>query len=256
MTTIDTVGIEAERNGAVRRITLRRPAKRNALTPEMFECIIAAFERPPPTTERLTLLQGEDPVFCAGVDLRQRARNDTRPGRTPLERLCSAIHDYPLPVVTVVQGAALGGGFMIAIHSDFVIAVDSAILGNTAVQYGLAPARQTASRLLARTGGSVAGDLLLLGDPVPARHLATVGAIQSAVAADQLGEEVDRVIDRLAANAPLSLRAIKATLAAPGYLKPNYDAIDDQVLRVSNSSDAREGARARREKRPPEFRGE
>jgi enoyl-CoA hydratase/carnithine racemase len=247
--------IETDEAGAVTTITLNRPEKRNALTREMFAALMEAFEAEPVPTARVTVLAAEGPSFCAGVDLGERSGNAAGPGESPLELLCEAVRNHPLPVVAVVQGAAIGGGAMLALHCDFVVAVEDAKIGNAAVQMGLVPAWLPARRIAETGGQALARELLLLGNIVPARRLADAHVIAAAVAPDELHAEVDRLVGRLAANAPLSLRAIKATLVAESFAAAPHPEADTAIARVQESDDAREGPTARREKREPQFTG-
>jgi enoyl-CoA hydratase/carnithine racemase len=245
--------IRIDTGATVRTITLSRPEKRNALTREMFETLTAAFEREPAAAERVTVLRAEGPSFCAGVDLGQRAANDAREGRSPLELLCAAIRRYPLPVVAVVQGHAIGGGMMLALSCDFVVAADDAKVGNGAVQMGLVPAFGLAREIAAVAGKALARELFLLGDPMPAARLGH--ALAGAVPAAELEVATDRVVARLAANAPLSMRAVKATLNAEPFAAAPHGRAQELIERAAASEDSREGVAARRERRPPAFAG-
>jgi len=247
--------IRIETDATVRTITLNRPEKRNALTREMFDALVAAFEREAPAAERLTVLRAEGPSFCAGVDLGQRSGNDAREGHSPLELLCAAIRAYPLPVVAAVQGHAIGGGMMVALSCDFVVAAEDAKVGNGAVQMGLVPAYGLGRRIASVTGTTLGRRLFLLGDPVPASRLAAAGAITAAVPAGDLAAEVDRVVGRLSRNAPLSLRAIKATLTEDEFRAAPDEAARRLIASAQASEDAKEGVLARREKRPAAFAG-
>jgi enoyl-CoA hydratase/carnithine racemase len=252
---VSEIIIRCEWDGAVRTITLNRPDKRNALSREMFDVLIDAFETEPALTDRVTVLRAEGTVFCAGVDLGQRADNPSAAGQSPLERLCDAIRRYPLPVVAVVQGHAIGGGMLLALHCDFVVAAEEARLGNTAVQLGLVPAWEPARRVVEAIGVTLARELLLLGDPVPAGRLAAAHAIADVVPTDGLNAAADAVVSRLVANAPLSLRAVKATLNAGAYVEAEHPVADDAIARAQVSEDAVEGVAARKEKRTPQFAG-
>jgi enoyl-CoA hydratase/carnithine racemase len=252
---MDEVLIETDPAGAVRTITLNRPEKRNALTREMFARLQEAFEQEPGPTARVTVIAAEGPSFCAGVDLGERSDNASGAGASPLELLCEAVRAYPLPVVAAVQGAAIGGGAMLALHCDFVVAVADAKIGNAAVQMGLVPAWLPARRVGEVAGEALARELLLLGEIVPAERLARAFVIAAAVPAEELQAEVDRVVGRLAANAPLSLRAIKATLTTEAYAGLAHVEVDAAIARAQASDDAKEGVAARRERRPAQFAG-
>jgi enoyl-CoA hydratase/carnithine racemase len=239
----------------VRRITLNRPEKRNAISRPMFAQLTDAFTRQPPADERVTILDAVGPTFCAGVDLSQRTEGGDSEGESPLELLCAAIAAYPLPVVAVLQGSAIGGGAMIALHCDFVVASTDAKVGNSAVQLGLVPAWPVARHILDLVGPALAAQILLLGELIPAVELADAGVITKAVDADGLEPATDALVARLAANAPLSLRAIKATLSAVDFEPGSHDAVLDKIRAAQQSDDSKEGVRARNEKRAPEYTG-
>ncbi|AYG03150.1 enoyl-CoA hydratase/isomerase family protein [Gryllotalpicola protaetiae] len=248
--------IVSETNAAgIRRLTLNRPDKRNALTREMFDTLIHAFTRSPDPAERVTVLDARGTVFCAGVDLGQRTEGGDPEGASPLEQLCAAIAAYPLPVVAVLQGHAIGGGGMIALHCDFVVASADARIGNSAVQLGLVPAWPVARAVLERARFAKAAELLLLGDLIDATTLAARNLIAAAVDASQLQTTADALTARLAANAPLSLRAIKATLNADDRLHSDHAEVLAAIRAAQLSDDAREGVLARKERRSPVYRG-
>ena len=248
---MDEVRVDLERDGAVRRITIDRPDKRNALTRDMFAELTALFLAEPPASERVTVIQTVGHVFCSGIDLNERLAQ----GAPPLDDLCAAISAYPLPVVAVMQGDAIAGGAFLALACDFVIAAEDARLWVSLVQIGLAPPWPLTRRLAELAGPAFARELVLLGDAVPASRLAQADMIASAVPADALDEEAERYIDRLARNAPLSLRAIKATLAATDYEPIPRDDVVELIHSARDSEDGREGVKARLERRMPVYVG-
>jgi enoyl-CoA hydratase/carnithine racemase len=239
-------------SGAIRTVTLARPAKRNALTSEMLTALEAAFSAEPGPDERVGVVRAEGSAFCAGVDLSERP-----PSRNLIERAFHAVEHFPMPVVAIVQGDAIAGGAELAIHCDIVVAVETARIGMSLAQIGLAPPWPLALKLLDVAGPSVAREILLLGDPLPAGHLAQLGVIARAVSPEDLEATAQRLIDRLATNAPLSLRAIKASLLLAAAVRSQipHDDIDRLIDAAGRSEDAREGMRARLEKRPAAFRG-
>jgi enoyl-CoA hydratase/carnithine racemase len=252
---VDDIRVELSAGGTRRTITLDRPEKRNALTREMFDVLIDAFSADPPPERRVTVLRAEGSVFCAGVDLGQRTDNETGEGRTPLERLCAAVWKHPQPVVAVVQGSAIGGGAMVALHCDFVVADQDATFANGAVQLGLTPVWNVTRRIQEVVGAALARELLLGGDGVSASRLAHAHVIARAVPAGELDDAVERVVARLAANAPLSLRAVKATFAADVWAEGGHERVTQLIERVQGSADAMEGMLARKERRTPAYRG-
>jgi enoyl-CoA hydratase/carnithine racemase len=239
-------------SGAVRTVTLSRPAKRNALTSEMLAVLEAAFSAEPATDERVAVVRAEGLAFCSGVDLSERP-----PARNLIERAFHAVEHFPMPVVAIVQGDAIAGGAELALHCDIVVAVETVRIGMSLAQIGLAPPWPLALKLLDVAGPSVARAILLLGDPVSAAHLAALGVIARAVPLDDLETTAQQLIDRLTTNAPLSLRAIKASLLRAAAVRDQipHEDIDRLIDAAGRSEDAREGMRARLEKRPAAFRG-
>jgi enoyl-CoA hydratase/carnithine racemase len=247
--------VRIEAGGAARTVTLARADKRNALDAEMLAGLKSAFTVEPPVAERLTVVRAEGSVFCSGLDLRERGGEAV--GAPAIEAMLRAIELYPLPVVAVVQGDAIAGGNELALHCDFVVASETARFGMSLAKIGLAPSWFLAKKLMEVMGPVGAREMLLLGDPLPARRMAELGLIYRAVAADDLDAAAQAVIDRLAANAPLSLKAMKAVMVRAMAFRdpiPHAD-VDALVAAASASADAREGIAAMLERRTPKFEG-
>lgn len=244
-----------ERDGAVRTVTLNRPEKRNALDHEMLDELEAAFPAEPPEEERVAVLRAAGTVFCAGMDLAQRSENLGRP--TPIVSALRAIENFPLPVVAVVQGHAIAGGNEIALHCDFVAASMTARFGMSLAQVGLAPNWFLAKKIMDKGGPVAAREMLLLGDPLPARRMYELGMIARVAEPEDLEAEAKKLVDRLAANAPLAVRIMKRTLVRLMDFRDSvpHEDLDAEVRRVSASEDAREGIAARLARRTPAFRG-
>lgn len=244
-------------DGAVRTITLNRPAKRNALDRAMLDRLTQLFASPPDPGERVTVLRAAGPAFCSGIDLQERLDTAATQGASAIERALDLVQTYPLPVVAVVHGDAIAGGNELALHCDFVLASTRASFGMSLAQIGLAPTWFLAKKLLDVCGPVLTREILLLGDPIPASKMAEAGVILAAVPPHQLEAAVDRVVARLAANAPLSLRAMKALLLRQLAVRDvvAHDDIDELVEAVRASDDAAEGIRARLERRPADFKG-
>ena len=248
-----TVLIEHE--GARRTVRLNRPEKRNALNREMLDALLDAFRSEPDKEERLTVIRAEGPVFCAGMDLRERA--GTLDTESPIEAVLDAVQHYPLPVVGVVHGDAIAGGNELALHCDFVVAAKSARFGMSLAQIGLVPTWFLAKKIV-ETGGPVAArEMLLLGDPLPAARMHALGMIYRVAPDGELEAAVEAVTRRLAANAPLAMKAMKAVMLRQMAFRdatPHEDLLG--MLRTARlSRDAKEGIAARLEKRAANFRG-
>ncbi len=249
--------IEVDVDGAVRTVTLNRPEKRNALNSEMLTSLHAAFSGEPAADERVAVIRANGPVFCAGLDLREREEG-LPGGDVSIEQMLDAIQHWPLPVVAVVQGDAIAGGNELALHCDFVVADIQARFGMSLAQIGLAPSWFLAKKLLEVAGPVATREILLLGDRVPAWRMHEWGVISRVAASDELEESASAVVDRLSKNAPLSLRAMKALIVREMDFRDHiqHADVDELVANARNSADAREGIRALFERRPPNFVGE
>jgi enoyl-CoA hydratase/carnithine racemase len=242
-------------DGVVREIWLARGEKRNALDSEMLDLLTKAFGAGPSGGERVAVIRAQGPVFCAGLDLRERGGGAI--GASAIETMLGAIEHYPLPVVAVVQGDAIAGGAELALHCDFVVASEGARIGMSLARIGLAPSWFLAKKLLEVAGPVGARELLLIGQPLSARRMARMGLIHRAVAAEDLQQTARELVGSLAANAPLSLRAMKAVLVRAMAFRDGIDHadVDALVAAASASADAREGIAAMLERRPPRFEG-
>ena len=146
---------------------------------------------------------------------------------------------------------------MLTMHCDLIVAVEGSRLAMPLAQLGIAPPWILTARTIDRCGPALGRDLVLLGHPVSADRLAQHNAINAVVPRHAFEAEVDRMLDQLVVNAPLSLRAVKAALASIGELGIGDDhAHEDALVRAAlDSTDAREGMRARLERRAPQFQG-
>jgi enoyl-CoA hydratase/carnithine racemase len=194
-------------------------------------------------------------VFCAGLDMRERAEKPM--GASPIEAMLHAVETYPLPVVAVVQGDAIAGGNELALHCDLVVASKAANFGMSLAQVGLAPSWFLAKKLLEVAGPVTTRRILLLGDPLPAPRLYDLGVISHIAEPGDLKRAADAVIQRLAANAPLSLKAMKALIVREMAFRDGiaHEDVDALVEGVRRSADAQEGIAARLARRKPSFQG-
>ena len=239
----------------VRTVTLARADKRNALDADMLDALTATFRRTPDKDERLTVVRADGTVFCSGLDLRVRGAGTV--GAASIETMLHALENYPLPVVAVVQGDAIAGGNELALHCDFVVAAETARFGMSLAKIGLAPTWFLAKKIVEIAGPVGAREILLLGDLLTAARMHDLGLIARVAPPEKLEAAAQRIIGRLAANAPLSLRAMKALLVRAMTFRdalPHAD-VDSLVRAASESGDAREGIAALLEKRPARFTG-
>ena len=207
--------------------------------------------------DRVVVIRGKGSVFCSGLDMAERRAMAETGEASGIEDMLHAIELCPLPVVGVVHGDAIAGGNELALHCDLVVASETARFGMSLAQVGLAPNWFLAKKLMEVLGPVITREMLLLGDALPANRLHALGLIARCVPANQLVAEATKVINRLAANAPLSLKAMKLLTVRQLAFRdaiPHED-VDALVRAALGSEDAREGMLARLEKRATRFRG-
>ncbi len=246
-----------EKNGPVTTIWMNRPEKKNALDSELLREMIAALQAPVAADDRVIVIRGKGTVFCAGLDMAERRETIGGGSASGIEIMLRAIELCPLPVVAIVHGDAIAGGNELALHCDLVVAADSARFGMSLAQVGLAPNWFLAKKLMEVLGPVTTREMLLLGDPLPATKLHALGLIARCVPAAGLEAEASKIIERLAANAPLSLKAMKGLTVRQMEFRdaiPHAD-IDALVQAAMKSQDAQEGMKARLEKRKATFKG-
>ncbi|MFO1081229.1 MAG: enoyl-CoA hydratase-related protein [Reyranellaceae bacterium] len=246
-----------EKDGPVKTIWMNRPEKRNALDSELLQNMIDALGAPVADDDRVVVIRGKGNVFCAGLDMAERRETIRGGSASGIEVMLRAIELCPLPVVAVVHGDAIAGGNELALHCDLVVASDKARFGMSLAQVGLAPNWFLAKKLMEVLGPVTTREMLLLGDPLPATKLHALGLIARCVSAEALEGEARKVIDRLAANAPLSLKAMKGLTVRQLEFRDSipHEDIDRLVQAAMKSQDAQEGMKARLEKRTAKFQG-
>lgn len=206
-------------DGAVARVTLHRPAERNAFNAELIEALHRAFtELADEPAERLRgiVLAGAGPVFCAGADvtwMRDAARLSREENEADAERLATmldAIDRAPAPVIARVHGTALGGGMGLCAVADIVLATANAGFGFTETKLGILPAT-IASFVVPKIGESHARALFATGQRFDAQRAWQIGLVHEVlpdVAA--LDQRVDEILDELRGAGPTAARAAKA----------------------------------------------
>ncbi len=177
------MSIKYSAGGAVARITLSRPEKRNAIDERMMAELSEALAKAAFDAEsRVVVLAAEGPDFCAGMDLQMMAETvnagaeefSRQAGR--LADLYQSFRDHPKPVVATVRGRALGGGCGLALACDAVLAAESAKFGFPEVNIGFVPAIVTVF-LRRSVGEKQAFELLTSGEPIDARRACELGMI-------------------------------------------------------------------------------
>jgi enoyl-CoA hydratase/carnithine racemase len=254
--------------GPVWRLLLDRPDARNAVSAPMLEELDRALgEAASDPRARVVVLAGEGPDFSAGADLAELdeaagGQGGAEYGRL-FEEVLAAIGAHLLPVLAAVHGAALGAGCQLAVACDLAVAAEDARLGIPSARLGIVINFENVERLVLSVGPKRAAELLLTGRAVSGREAARWGLVNEVVPGERLSERVEEVAGAIASAAPLSVRASKRGIrevlaglsldrATAGFRVTDFDMMAAQAFA---SEDFREGIRAFRERRRPEFRG-
>jgi len=174
--------ILTERAGSVLRITLNRPAKKNAMTSAMYLELAEAFRAAAADDGiHAVLWNAAGDTFSAGNDIEDFLKNPPGQGESPQTTLMKSLLGLDKPLVAAVQGAAVGGGTTLLTFCDFVIAGESAKFRTPFVDLGLVPEFGSSWSLPARLGDLRAAELILLGAPLDARRAEALGLVSRVV---------------------------------------------------------------------------
>jgi enoyl-CoA hydratase/carnithine racemase len=237
----------------VRRFTLNRPERRNALSRELVERLESAFaEVEGDSTVRVVVLRGSGSSFCAGADFDEHFRASGYDiGRTDLwER----IESCRVPVVAAVQGWAVTGGFLLAYCCDVVVAADSARFRDTHALLGLVPTGGESQRMPRRLGPFIARDLMLTSRVMGAEEAHLIGFASRVVPGDQLDKAALEVATAIADNAARSVQAIKQLINVGSQadlgVGLRLEALRNQFGQANNTDDPERRARLDRIRGP------
>lgn len=248
--------ILTERDGAILRIGIHRPEKKNALTAAMYLGIadaLAAAEADPAV--RVMLLHGSEEAFTAGNDLNDFLANPPRSDDSGVARFLFSICDTKKPLVAAVAGPAVGVGTTMLLHCDLVYAADNAKFALPFVNLGLCPEAASSYLLPMIAGYQRAAKLLLLGEPFDAATAREFGIVTEIVAPGELMNTAMSAARKLAALPPSSVRVTKALMK-----RGLRQGVDEQIVEELkhfiarlDSPEAKEAFSAFLEKRKPDF---
>lgn len=247
-----------EDDAPLRRIVLNRPERRNAMTPQMQEELIAALGEAAACGCRALLLTGAGKAFCSGLDLSVLEAMEGKSAaehRADAERtaaLFRTLFEAPIPTIAVVHGPAIAGGAGLATICDFTLAASEAKFGFTEVKIGFVPALVSVF-LAMQLGDKRSRDLLLTGRVIDANDALRLGLVHEVVPAEELAERARSLAVKLAANSPQSIRATKHLICARNKTRMDAEiaAAIEASVQARDTADFHEGIRAFLEKRKP-----
>jgi methylglutaconyl-CoA hydratase len=247
-------------DGGIATITLNRPEKRNAISYELIEDLLAAFADVGKSRALVLILTGSGKAFCSGMDLENlkaligRSPEQSLQDSRIMARLFRTLYDFPKPTIAAVNGAAIAGGTGLATLCDFTLAVPEAKFGYTEVRIGFVPAIVSAF-LLRQVGEKIGRDLLLTGRLFDAEEARRIGLINEIVAAEKLMDRARELAAQLMENSPASLVYTKRLLSetARAELDGQIDAAVRENAVIRATADFREGISSFLEKRKPKW---
>jgi enoyl-CoA hydratase len=258
--------LEVEQQGHVLVLTMNRPEARNALSPDMLVGLADAWDRiDSDPSIRVAVLTGAGGTFCSGADLKAMNESGTTSEAAQRMKEDTGIHWKALlrshrltkPLIAAVEGFALAGGTEILQATDIRVAGESAVFGITEVTRGLFPLGGSTVRLRRQIGFTRAMEMLLIGERMSATEAERIGLIGRVVPDGEALKHALEIAEKIAANAPLSVQAVKrAVQESEGLTEAEGLAKELEIgVAIFGTNDAKEGTLAFKEKRAPNFTG-
>ncbi len=254
--------LRAERDGPIGHMVFDNPARRNAISGDMWRAIpkaMAEFDADPEI--RCIVLRGEGTVaFAAGADISEfEARRSSQRSVEEYDGLVDAaqhaIEDSAKPVIALIHGFCIGGGVEMALACDLRYAADSSQFAIPAARLGVGYGVHGTNRLVATVGHAAAREIMFTGRRYSAQEALAIGLVNRVLPGAELDEYVRKLALELAANAPLSIAASKRIINTVIGAHGDFTEENRLTARCMQSEDYKEGRRAFMEKRAPRFKG-
>jgi enoyl-CoA hydratase/carnithine racemase len=247
----------------VLQVCMNRPQVGNALNTQMAVDMLDLWTRltDVPGDIRCVVLTGAgNKIFCAGGDLKERngmTQQAWQHQHEIFERSYWALIDLPLPVIGAINGHAFGGGLEIALTCDFLYASQDARFAFPEVTLGIMPGMGGTQNLPRALGERRAKELIMTGRPFSAAEACEWGLVNQMTTSDQVLPLALETAQKIASNAPLSVKQIKKSIRYGGQmeLRTAYRFEVEAYNHLVDTDDRREGVAAFNEKRPAVFKG-
>lgn len=243
----------------VARITINRPDKYNAFTPDTCEELVDALKRAgwDKSVAVIVLTGAGDKAFCTGAD--QSTHEGSYGGRgtlgLPIEEVQSLIRDVPKPVIARVQGFAIGGGNVLATLCDFTIASEKAVFGQVGPKVGSVDPGFGTAYLARIVGEKRAREIWYLCRRYSAKEAYDMGLVNAVVPHDKLDEEVAKWCAEIIERSPTAIAIAKRSFNVDTEQLRAVSALGFEAVSLFyGTEESKEGGRAFREKRAPKFR--
>lgn len=258
---MDQGQIRYERQGGVARVTFDRQPARNAMTWAMYEQLGEACRKIAADPEvRVAVFRGAGgKAFVAGTDIAQfrdfRTGDDGVAYEGRMAEYLAAVEELPVPTLAAMEGWAIGGGLAIACACDLRIATAGTRFGvPIARTLGNCLSVENYAIVVAAFGASRAKKMLMLAENLTADEALAAGFLSEIVAPGALDARIEVLCERLAGNAPITMRVTKESIRR--VLHAGLPGGEDLVREAYGSADFHEGVEAFVAKRPPRWRGQ
>ncbi len=238
--------------------TINREPQRNAISLDaitLFSKYLDDASTDP--NVRVILITGSgEKAFCSGADLASAADGKIEKGFKSYAGLLKKLAGYPKPVVAKVNGACMAGGMGLMLACDIVIAKNEATFGTPEVKVGLWP-MMIGALIYRNVLRKKAMEMVLLGERLSAGQALELGLITRSVPSGKLDDEVEKILESLAAKSPIGMKIGKEAFYTMADM-PFEEAVDylsDKIQEIASTDDAAEGITAFIEKRKPVFKG-
>ena len=246
--------IETSRDGATLIIKFARPAKKNALTVAMYSRLnVVLTGAADDKTVRAVVFGSTSETFTAGNDLGDFMQNPPTGDDSPAFRFINLLARFEKPMIAAVDGKGIGLGLTMLLHCDFVYLSERASLVAPFVNLGLVP-EAASSLLLPRLMGHVrAAEILLLGEPIDAKHALALGLANAVLPPDQVMPKALETARKLAEKAPTAVKLTKALMKDSAAVVERMQQEGAHFVGQLASPEVAEAIGAFFEKRKPDF---
>lgn len=247
-------------------ISLNRPGSKNAINKHMVDQLLNTFKQlyNDNDTKAVIFRSLVNGIFCAGADLKERLKlpsSEVGKRVTEIRNLANVIENVPVPVIAAVDGAALGGGFELALSCDFIVSASNSIFGLVETKLGIIPGAGGTQRLARAVGGSLAKELVYTARLFNAQQALQYGAVNRVSEQNNEGTSAYKCALQIAReilpNGPLAVKMAKKAISHGQQVDINNGCAIEEFCysQIIPTKDRIEGLLAFVEKRKPNYTG-